>query len=1763
MSSYRIQRRLQVGLSRRLVFVGITACLFFILNPPISASDSENLDDSGRRNPALTEPQNGVAALSSDSDRLGVHTSAPFTTVNEFTGKLNIALDPIGVPGMFLQPLYKSPQEKYCDDESGFRLCPMNEAPSGQGLGYGWSFNFGYILARNAIFDNGTAPSSADWERVRFVDTAGNVTPFGRDGVFQASPEDGGAGDACLPDGCTPVHADIHFIDSQLRRITRERTFDGTSLEGFSQNSYFLLDPNGQRTEYQAIHRVTQWNNTTAVKFLPVEIRLPNQRTINIFYVGGNDPDGTLPDSGLIDRVIDSFGRSLQFHYAAGKLDRVTLESSQGSKLLRSFRYQSIQVGNQSFWVLHKVMTPEGYETEFTTENIGEPFPFVTAMKLPSGGTVRYQYATQSFHHLEVDTSDCRAARDDGCEEYILRSRPFVRLSQMSFRGGRYTFDYHQWTASEERTNPQNEGRIDVTVTEHNGDDQYQRITSYVNTPIFETYFQTWDQAHVAGRPRERTVTFGNSSYREAWTYTPPLNIGGHAGGDPVQVHSLRQHSQLEDGVWLDTTYEYSWFDENGLNGQNFDLHFLQPTAVVRKARHGSHILRKDFEYTHRVVREFDEHTNVIEDHYAINLVTDERETLQRGAVVETVGRTTYAYENAIFPFVTEVRRWRDASESERDTFAYYQNGVNRGLLLQETRGDTTSPTSYHDFAFGVPTRIDHPEGVDTTRTVHADGLVATETVDGVTTTYRYDGDGRIVLVQQPDTADLITEYSRPGAAAPYMTSYYRLDAPGNNPSEMAFPIVTRTKAGYTIPVVFRQFDEWGRETRVGIPTLDQKTWYRDTTYTPLGLMSRKTSGLGGHWSYAYDAFGRPTRIHFTWTEANRILQDTTFDYRRTSDGGSVFSQNVTAYDSDDSLERIQETDFLGRTTMAGTNGNKTFFRYATHPRGLETTTLPYGEASLARTTVTTWLGQVREETHPEISESVRYEYNSRGLLEKRYQGNVTNPTEATRYVYDGLGRVVQRYGRRQSETSESLLSAFTYDARNRLTEAVQYADNGLPVTYTYKSFDDANRLKGMRITLPQLDGANLGNFDAPFEALPGSRTYELDIEYDEIGRERWFQHPNGAFESYTYDYFSAPRGVFYGFGPNHPEGPAFEHLIDHAQYNPYNGQLLAALWDQGECQSGNCAPALARMAEPVTDEERRRPPLPGDELIDREPIEAAAEEARDSSLSLFNYWWPDSMGRSASCQLRGSMGYLYQRQFTKYNEWGYIASYTRNDRLFPSATGMRHEYTDRGQLQSFAVGNEAISYQYDTVGNLTSRSSMSFHTGTATLAVTGHSALYSQGNRFHRDGGYDYEPQGRLANTPIHQVRYNRGGQVSQILANRRIEDRERLGSGAQLFLYDAFGERVAAIREDAGTVTYSIRHAGRIITEEDFATDSVGDLKERRQYITLQGKAIYVEKERFDDGQLEAKEKIHFFRDRMGNPVVTWDGETDEFTTAAYEPYGQPLIEEARHKGAHGFTGHDEDPSGLIYMKARYYDPVAGCFTQPDSGRDFNPYLPNTYNLYSYTYQNPANAIDPDGKVVETLWDIANIGMGVASFVDNVREGNWGSAAFDAGGVAVDILAAAVPVVPGGAGATIKAMRYGDDAVALASTLATKSDEVVDGVTTLATKSDDVAKLGGELYEIGDGVRRSKAAQLNGHETINANILKDNVVVANKDISINNLRSPHKDSIDMSTQEMRDRFKSVMDATRKGEIKTPIEVTPGGNGPKISEIQFTIGGR
>jgi len=62
-------------------------------------------------------------------------------------------------------------------------------------------------------------------------------------------------------------------------------------------------------------------------------------------------------------------------------------------------------------------------------------------------------------------------------------------------------------------------------------------------------------------------------------------------------------------------------------------------------------------------------------------------------------------------------------------------------------------------------------------------------------------------------------------------------------------------------------------------------------------------------------------------------------------------------------------------------------------------------------------------------------------------------------------------------------------------------------------------------------------------------------------------------------------------------------------------------------------------------------------------------------------------------------------------------------------------------------------------------------------------------------------------------------------------------------------------------------------------------------------------------------------------------------------------------------GITGKEYDPkTGLVFFGSRWYDPMAGRFTMPDTfmGNIFKPY---SLNGYAYANNNPVNRIDPAG--------------------------------------------------------------------------------------------------------------------------------------------------------------------------------------------------------
>ncbi len=76
----------------------------------------------------------------------------------------------------------------------------------------------------------------------------------------------------------------------------------------------------------------------------------------------------------------------------------------------------------------------------------------------------------------------------------------------------------------------------------------------------------------------------------------------------------------------------------------------------------------------------------------------------------------------------------------------------------------------------------------------------------------------------------------------------------------------------------------------------------------------------------------------------------------------------------------------------------------------------------------------------------------------------------------------------------------------------------------------------------------------------------------------------------------------------------------------------------------------------------------------------------------------------------------------------------------------------------------------------------------------------------------------------------------------------------------------------------------------------------------------------------------------------------------------YGAPRATQGSPTSKHAYVGGlghpTEDDTGLIYMRARWMDPVTGTFVSEDPAKQ-------TANWYSYCGANPVNQIDGDGRI------------------------------------------------------------------------------------------------------------------------------------------------------------------------------------------------------
>jgi RHS repeat-associated protein len=130
----------------------------------------------------------------------------------------------------------------------------------------------------------------------------------------------------------------------------------------------------------------------------------------------------------------------------------------------------------------------------------------------------------------------------------------------------------------------------------------------------------------------------------------------------------------------------------------------------------------------------------------------------------------------------------------------------------------------------------------------------------------------------------------------------------------------------------------------------------------------------------------------------------------------------------------------------------------------------------------------------------------------------------------------------------------------------------------------------------------------------------------------------------------------------------------------------------------------------------------------------------------------------------------------------------------------------------------------------------------------------------------------------------------------------------------------------------------------------DSTGGLSIRYYYLGNMRIA-----ERHNSSSAHA---IYSHGDQVDSTVFTTNNGTNK--SRRYYAYGLPRS--GSIDTAYGYTNQWEDSTGLIYMKARYYDPNLGLFISPDTIIP-DPTNVLDYNRYAYARGNPVSMNDPTG--------------------------------------------------------------------------------------------------------------------------------------------------------------------------------------------------------
>jgi RHS repeat-associated protein len=834
-----------------------------------------------------------------------------------------------------------------------------------------------------------------------------------------------------------------------------------------------------------------------------------------------------------------------------------------------------------------------------------------------------------------------------------------------------------------------------------------------------------------------------------------------------------------------------------------------------------------------------------------------------------------------------------------------------------------------------------------TVKYTYESGSLATVTLPGEATArwqLKYNSSHELTSVKDGRGYATTIEYNAEGQVESETDPLHRTTKWSYGPT-VAGSVTTITEPNGSTTV--EDFNEWGSPTTVthasGTPLAASTT----SVYNGADELLASTNPDGHTTKYGYNTTGDRT------SETNADGDETKWEYDGTHDVTGItlpMGEKTTIKRNSHGSAEVIERPAPGSTTQ------KTSYKYDS-AGDVESMTNPLEH---------TWkyeydsYGDRKSETDPEGNKRT-WEYNedSQETATVSPRGNVTGgkPTEfTTKIERDAQGRALKITDPLGHTTK------YTYDADGN-TETITDG-NSHKTTYTYDEDDELVKAKEANGNVSETEYDTAGEVIARIDGNKHVWKYtrnELEQntelvdplgrktlkEYEALGNLIKLTDPEKRTTTYAYDPASRLTGVSYSDGKT----PAVKY--------EYNKDGDRTTMTDGTGTSTYGYDQLDRMTESEN----------GHKAVIKYEYDLANDQTK------ITYPNGKAVTRAFDKDDRVEKVTDWSSNITKftYNPDSQLAT-----TVYPTATKDEdtYAYNDADQMTEIKMkkGTETLAslvYTRDNDGQVKKTTAKSLP-GTEAIENT-----YDEANRLTKAGSteYKYDPANNPTTTGASTNTFNEADELTK-------------GTSAS-YTYDELGERTKTTPTSGPATTYGYDQAGNLITverpkegttpkiEDSYAYNGEGlrtneTISGTTSYLTWQTSGIELpsiltnETNSFIYGPNSMPiEQIntttgtvtYLHHDQAGSTRLLTGSAGTVTGKCSYSAYGTPTCEGTTTTSL-GFDGqYTNSDTGLIYMRAREYDPSTAQFLSVD------PLVASTHAPYNYAEDNPLNEADPTG--------------------------------------------------------------------------------------------------------------------------------------------------------------------------------------------------------